>query len=518
MAITEVQMRRLMENALGLTANALNNPLGAGQNIRERIESAGDVSGGIISLLQFHRKEDKDVNDWIRQFEVAFATIGKAAEANGTRQAAYAATCLKGAAAQWYNEMKETAVGNLINWADADNDNDLKHRIKRRFTREDVRRRKMLELKKIIQGKNESVEEYTRRFRQILRIATRGNVLADELQVDFYMEGLEPMLGYQVRRENPGNLQDAINRARREEDARTELYRKTMNIPSNTDQVYPDIGKGNDNRQNIEKRNILNKPLTENYEDELTKDFEKMRINRMERRLQNMERRSNMNRGNNNQGKYNTQINYDEITCWKCNRKGHFANRCPTRNDQRNNRRINLMDNEYYEENYNDEEYDEFDDNYEEYNEYDEPQIYQFDRELYEKDNHQIKERRRSNRLNPEEGRKRFRKPSLREEIAGVQNGMNIDNNTERNQIYDQPIGPNPIPKGMKWSNRRNQMYDPMEGLRRWRAAGGKAGPRESKITGVKPEDKVDYESLLNIVSQQGNMIKKMMKKGDNTN
>ena len=178
------------------------------------------------------------------------------------------------------------------------------------------------------------------------------------------------------------------------------------------------------------------------------------------------------------------------------------------------------MDNEYYEENYDDEKYDEFnDDNYEdcEYNEYDEPQIYQFDRELYEKDNHQIKERRRSNRLNPEEGRERkFRKPNVREEITGVQNRMNVD--IEGNQDYDQPIGPNPIPKGMKWSNRRNQMYDPMEGLRRWRSAGGKAGPRESKITGVKPEDKVDYESLLNIVSQQGNMIKKMMKKGDNTN
>ena len=39
-------------------------------------------------------------------------------------------------------------------------------------------------------------------------------------------------------------------------------------------------------------------------------------------------------------------------------------------------------------------------------------------------------------------------------------------------------------------------MYDPMEGLRKWRAAGGKAGPRESKITGVKPEDEVDYENL----------------------
>ncbi|RGB24085.1 hypothetical protein C1646_773590, partial [Rhizophagus diaphanus] len=71
---TENQMKRIVENALGLPANALNAPLGAG--------------------------EEEDVNDWIRQFEVAFTAIGKTSGNNGTRQAAYAATCLKGAAAQ----------------------------------------------------------------------------------------------------------------------------------------------------------------------------------------------------------------------------------------------------------------------------------------------------------------------------------------------------------------------------------------------------------------------------------
>jgi hypothetical protein len=188
------------------------------------------------------------------------------------------------------------------------------------------------------------------------------------------------------------------------------------------------------------------------------------------------------------------------------------------------------MNNEYYEENYDDEEYDEYDDNYEnyEYEEYNDPQIYQFDRELYEKDNHQIKERRRSNRLNPTQGWQTFGKPDLREEVAEVQNRMNIDNDIVRNQTYDppivnnqtydQPIDPNHLPPGMKWSKKKNQMYDPTEGLRKWRAAGGKAGPRESKIKGVKPEDKVDYENLLNIVNQQGNMIKRMISKGNNAN
>ncbi|PKY60614.1 hypothetical protein RhiirA4_519262, partial [Rhizophagus irregularis] len=101
------------------------------------IEDAGNVAGGMVNIPLFYGKEEEDVSDWIKQFEVAFTAIGKAAGANGIRQAAYTAAHLRGAAAQWYNEMKETNVGHLVNWADADNDNDLKHRIKRRFTRED---------------------------------------------------------------------------------------------------------------------------------------------------------------------------------------------------------------------------------------------------------------------------------------------------------------------------------------------------------------------------------------------
>ena len=52
-----------------------------------------------------------------------------------------------------------------------------------------------------------------------------------------------------------------------------------------------------------------------------------------------------MNRGNNNQQtqrNYNTPINYDEITCYKCNSKDHFATECLTRNNQRIYRQTGL--------------------------------------------------------------------------------------------------------------------------------------------------------------------------------
>ncbi|GBC25715.2 hypothetical protein RIR_jg16879.t1 [Rhizophagus irregularis DAOM 181602=DAOM 197198] len=203
---TENQVKRLIENALGYPANTLNAAVGAGASLIDRIENAGNEAGGMVSVPLFYRKEDEDVNDWVRQFEVAFTAVGKAAGANGVRQAAYAAAHLRGAASQW--------------------------------------------------------------------IATREHALADDCQVDYYIDGLEPAIGYQIRRQNPGNLNGAIEMAEREESARDEFYRKTIGLPVST---KIDIGR-DDNRQNM-----FTKPLNENYEDELVKAFEeKARISKLE--------------------------------------------------------------------------------------------------------------------------------------------------------------------------------------------------------------------------------------------
>ncbi|GBC14388.2 hypothetical protein GLOIN_2v1805480 [Rhizophagus irregularis DAOM 181602=DAOM 197198] len=113
---TEIQMRRMLENALGLTANALDNALEAGQTIVNRIATAGN--GGIVGMLTFSRKEDEDINDWIRQFEVAFTVSGRT-EGNigggvySQNKANIAITCLRGIALQWYNEEKERVAANL---------------------------------------------------------------------------------------------------------------------------------------------------------------------------------------------------------------------------------------------------------------------------------------------------------------------------------------------------------------------------------------------------------------------
>ncbi|EXX68297.1 hypothetical protein RirG_106500 [Rhizophagus irregularis DAOM 197198w] len=322
----------------------------------------------------------------------------------------------------------------------------------------------MLELRKTKQGINESVEDYTRRFRQVLRVATRGHALADEYQVDFYIEGLEATVG-------------------REEEARNELFRKVGNIP---DRVYPEIGK-----ERIEERNVgmnvrYNKPLNENYEDELVEKLEKMRIAKLEKQVRNMERELN-NNGNKdqlNQRRNNrAPINYDEITCFRCHRRDY------------------------------EHESEESDDDYDyEYGEYDNSQLYSYDRDLYEKDN---PVRRRSNRLNPVQGWKVFGKLDLDKDIVerGKKNiNIGIEEKFQWKNMWE--MSNQCMMDRYKWSKKRGEYYDTMEGINRWKEAGGKRGPREDNIVGVRSKDPVDYGNLLNIVEQQGRMIKRMLRKG----
>jgi hypothetical protein len=108
--------------------------------------------------------------------------------------------------------------------------------------------------------------------------------------------------------------------------------------------------------------------------DKLVEKLEKMRISKLEKRIQNIERELN-NNGNRNQLNQRRNdrapINYDEITCFRCNRKGHFVARCPLGNNiRRNEGRINLINIEDYEEDYDyeNEELDDYEDyEYEEY-------------------------------------------------------------------------------------------------------------------------------------------------------
>ncbi|GBB99117.1 hypothetical protein RclHR1_34190002 [Rhizophagus clarus] len=316
MAINENQLKRMFETVVGLPVNALDNPLNPGQTLLEMVNTAGETSGGIIWPI-FNGREDEDVNDWIIQFELAFLASRRNEGNNGEHKAAIAVNCLKGTALQWYLERKEAGAGNLVNWVDNDNDNDLKHRIKQKFTSEEVRRKKMLELRRMKQGINEEIGEI----------------------------------------QNPGNLNEAIELAKRIEGARNGLLGKIIpeqnnsmeNILQENTQKYK---KPNPVKQQIEE------PVTDDKMDELIKKFEKMEAHMLERENYRRSTRRNIpDRGfNGNENNSNRNRIYDRIRCFRCQRTGYYATKCSIGN---NNRRVNIVEPcDDYEREYYDEYYD----------------------------------------------------------------------------------------------------------------------------------------------------------------
>ncbi|GBB96356.1 hypothetical protein RclHR1_27350001 [Rhizophagus clarus] len=363
MALNKNQLKRTLETIIELPANTLDNPLGPGLTLAEMVNTAGETSGGITWPI-FNGREDEDVNDWITQFELAFSANRRNEGNNKEHKAAMAANCLKGTALQWYLERKEAGAGNLINWVDNDNDDDLKHRIKQKFTSEEVRRKKMLELRRMKQGINERIGEYARRFRNLLRIATRGHAWDDAIQVDSFIEGLELTIRYNVKIQYPGNLNEAIELAKRIEGARNGLLGKI--IPEQNDSMEnilrentPKYKKPNPIKQHMEE------PVTDDKMDELIKKFEKMEAYMLERENYRRSTRRNIPEREFNGNNHNRNRKYDinRIRCFKCQRMGHYATECPIGN---NNRRVNIVEpyddyeKEYYDEYYDRECYDNY--------------------------------------------------------------------------------------------------------------------------------------------------------------
>ncbi|PKY57233.1 hypothetical protein RhiirA4_428821 [Rhizophagus irregularis] len=116
------------------------------------------------------------------------------------------------------------------------------------------------------------------------------------------------------------------------------------------------------------------------------------------------------------------------------------------------------------------------------YDDYEDRELNYHDNELYAKDN-AVKTRRQSRRMNPTTGYKNNNEEgNLQEELREAGNKMDYSGTTtprdtpERTeQNWDNPIGP----RKMKWSNRRQDYYDPTEGLRKWRESGRPTKPRE---------------------------------------
>ena len=72
MAATTDQVKRMLERALGLANNALDNPVNIGDTVTGRIVA----NYGGMDFPTYHGKEDEDLEEWINQFDTAFNATG----------------------------------------------------------------------------------------------------------------------------------------------------------------------------------------------------------------------------------------------------------------------------------------------------------------------------------------------------------------------------------------------------------------------------------------------------------
>ena len=105
---------------------------------------------------------------------------------NNVRRKNIASGYLRGNAAEWY----ETDQANIAQWhIDGQNDN-FRERFKGHFSPQSKQIQWQFELTNIRQGTGESIEDYSRRFRSVMRKVNHTNALAAGVQVNYFIKGL----------------------------------------------------------------------------------------------------------------------------------------------------------------------------------------------------------------------------------------------------------------------------------------------------------------------------------------
>ena len=166
--ITHDQMRDLMQGVFGQH----------GENMRP-----------IMKVKEFYGRDDEDPHEQCAEFEKACAANGWGGNDNNIRRKNIASSYLRGNAAEWY----ETDQANIAQWhIDGQNDN-FRERFKDHFSPQSKQIQWQFEITNIRQGTGESIEDYSRRFRSIMRKVNHTNALAAGVQVNYFIKGLNPI-------------------------------------------------------------------------------------------------------------------------------------------------------------------------------------------------------------------------------------------------------------------------------------------------------------------------------------
>ncbi|GET04678.1 hypothetical protein RCL_jg8074.t1 [Rhizophagus clarus] len=372
MAITNDQMKALLDGVFGAGGvdwkTALTNVHNEAQATNAALTALRTATTNratkIVEVPPFYGNDTEDPNEWIDIFIQAHTTNGWADD----RRVALAAGHLKEAAYDWYQNDKT----NITQW-EGNPANSFKERLIAYFATPARKNQWARELQGVKQKEGESMEDYSRRFRKLLNRATTGNVLADQHQVNYFINGLSPIYVSQVVLASPATLAAAIERAKLVESG---VKYTLLNVMPKEEAPIPSTS------QSVVAPAPVPPPVTQvenslkNELDALTKQMQQLSINYANLSA-SVTRTPRFNQSNNRTPRpenINRPRNKREVTCFKCGKLGHYARECTALGNRRpnqvqfqsnrnNQRPVNFMD--YEEECYETDEYEEYDEEFE---------------------------------------------------------------------------------------------------------------------------------------------------------
>src|ERR1043165_4595841 len=198
----------------------------------------------ITQCPKYSGYENEDPTEWVKKFD-------KAAKANKWKkedQLSIVASLLNGPAAQWYDKEE----GNLAYWRRNGSLRNIANKIIERFTTISMRNKWQIEYRSIRQNPNETVSQYSARFRKTAEKAGLKALLSLYMVIMDYIAGLEARWSPMMNAVKPQTLEEAEDIARNIESAttinRTNQTNETAILMARINQLEERLEKPEDRR------------------------------------------------------------------------------------------------------------------------------------------------------------------------------------------------------------------------------------------------------------------------------